>query len=64
MEVPELDVKLQLQPSAYTTATVTATPDLGRIYKLHHSLQQYWILNPMNKSRHWTGILIDTMLGS
>ena len=36
MEVPRLEVELEPQVLAYTTATTTATPDLSRICGLHH----------------------------
>ena len=45
MEVPRLGIELELQLSAYTTAT--AMQDLSRIFHLHHSSQQYQILNPL-----------------
>ena len=38
MEVPRLEVKLELQPLAYTTAI--ATWDLSHICNLHHSSWQ------------------------
>ena len=37
MEVPKLGVQLELQLSAYTTATATAMPDLSCVWDLHHS---------------------------
>ena len=43
MEVPRLGVKFELQLPAYTTAT--ATPDVSHICDLHHSSQQFQILN-------------------
>ena len=49
MEVPRLGVKSELQLQACTT--VTATPDLSFICNLCYSLQQYQILNPVNKTR-------------
>jgi len=45
MEVLRLEVKLELQLPAYTTAT--ATQDWSHIFDLHHSLRQRQILN------HW-----------
>jgi len=45
MEVSRLEVKMELQLPAYTTAT--ATPDLSRICNLHHSSWQHWIINPL-----------------
>ena len=61
MEVPGLGVELELQLQAYTSAA--ATPDMSRICKLHQSLWQPWILNPLSKARDWTCILMDTMSG-
>ena len=51
MEVPRLGVRveLKLQLLAYTTAI--AMPDLSCICYLHHSSQQYQILNPLRKAR-------------
>ena len=54
MAVPKLGVKLE----AYDTAT--ATPDANRTYKLHRSLQQHWILNPLSEARDQIRILVDT----
>ena len=58
MEVPWLGVELELQLLAYTTAT--ATPDPSHICVLYHSLQQCQILNPLDKARDRTLILMDT----
>ena len=52
MEVPGLWVKSELQLPAYTTAT--AMPDPSCICKLHHSLWQCQILNPLSKARDQT----------
>ena len=41
-KVPRLGVESELQLPAYTTATATLD--------LQHSLQQRWILNPLNKA--------------
>ena len=49
VEVPRLGVESDLQPPAYATAT--ETPDLSRIYDLHHSSRQCWILNPLRRAR-------------
>ena len=57
MEVPRPGVELELQPSAYTTAT--AKQDLSRICNLHHSAQQRWILNPLIEARDPICILMD-----
>ena len=50
MEVPRLGVTLELQLSAYTTAT--ATQDPSRICELHHSSRQHWIFNPLSEARN------------
>ena len=42
--------------------TATATPDLSRVYNLHHSSRQRWILNPLSEARDWTNILMDPSL--
>ena len=52
MEVPKLGVQLELQLPAYTTAT--ATPDLSRVYDLHHSSQQHRVLSPLSEARDRT----------
>ena len=44
--------------AAYTTAT--AARDWSRVFNLHHSSQQHWILNPLSKTRDQTHVLIDT----
>ena len=59
MRVPRLWVESDLQLPAYTTAR--ATPDPNRVYNLHHSSQQCWILNPLSKARDWTCVLMDTV---
>ena len=38
MEVPRLGVEVELQPPAYTTATVT--PDPSHVFDLHHRSEQ------------------------
>ena len=58
MEVPRWGVKSELPLPAYATAT--AMPDPSHICDLHHSLQQCWILNPLNKAGDGTCILMDT----
>ena len=58
MEVPRLGVKLEPQLLAYTTATTTRDP--SHVFDLHHSSQQWWIPNPLSKSRDQTCILMDT----
>ena len=59
-EVPRLGVVSELQLRAYTTASVTSTPDPVHICDLHHSSQQCWILSPLSEARDGTHILIDT----
>ena len=49
MEVPWLGMKLELQLPTYATATATRDPSC--ICDLHHSLEQHWILNPLNEAR-------------
>ena len=58
MEVARPGVESELQLPASVTAT--AMPDSSRIYDLHHSLQQHWVLNPLSKARDQTHILMDT----
>ena len=58
MAVPRLELELELQLLAYTTATVTR--DLSHVCDLGHSSQQLGILNPLNKARDPTCILMDT----
>ena len=45
IEVPRLGVESELQLSAYTTATATATLDLSYICDLHHSSEQLQMLS-------------------
>ena len=54
MEVPRLGVELELQLLAYTIATATTTWDLSHVCDLHHSSQQYWILNLLSEARDQT----------
>ena len=58
MELPGLGVTLELQLLACTTATTA--PDLIHVCDLHYSLWQRQILNPLNETRVWTCILMDT----
>ena len=58
MEVPRLEVKLELQLLAYTTAT--AMQDLCCFCDLPHSLGQLWIPDPLSEARDQTHILMDT----
>ena len=58
LKVPRLAVKSELWPPAYTTATTTSDP--SHVCDLHHSSQQYWILNPLSEARDRPCILMDT----
>ena len=58
MEVPRLGAELELQ--LLTHATATATRDLSQVCDLHHSSQQYQILNPLSEATDQTHILMDT----
>ena len=58
MGVPRLEVKLELQLLAYTTATATWDPSLD--CDLHHSSWQHWILDPLSEAGDQTRILMDT----
>ena len=62
MDVPRLGIESELRLLAYTITT--AILDLSCIYDLHCSLCQHWILNPLNKARDQTCILMDTVSGS
>ena len=57
-EVPRVGVKLELQLSAYATATATWDPIL--ICYLHLSSRQHRIFNPLHEARDQTHILMDT----
>ena len=48
MEVPKLAVQSELWLLACTTAT--EMPDPSQVFSLHHSSQQCWLLNPLNKA--------------
>ena len=53
MEVPRLEIKSELQPLAYATAT--ATPDSSYTCDLRHSSWQCQILNPgIESASFWT----------
>ena len=58
MEVPRLEVKLELQLLANITAT--ATWDLSCVCELHYSSQQGQILNPLSRARDRTHVFMDT----
>ena len=57
MDVPRLEVELELQLPAYTTAT--ATKDPSQVCDLHHSSWQRQILNPLSEAREQTWVLLD-----
>ena len=57
MEVPRLEVELELQLPAYTTAT--AIPDLIHVCDIHHRSWQCQILNQLRKARDCTCVLMD-----
>ena len=57
MEVPRLGFESELKLPAYTT--IIAMWDPSHIWDLCCSLQQLWILNPLNEARDWTCILMD-----
>ena len=57
MEVPRLEVELELQLLAYTTAT--AMWDLSHVCDLYHSSRQHQILNPLSEARGRTPVLMD-----
>ena len=61
MEVPGLGLKSELQLPA--DAAAIATWDPSHICDLHYSLCQLQILNPLNKARDGTRILVDTSWG-
>ena len=58
MEFPRIRVKLELQLLAY--ATDTEIWDSSYNCDLHHSSQQYQILNPLNEVRDQTHTLMYT----
>ena len=58
MEVPRLEVKLELQLAAYTTATAMWDPNC--ICDLYDSSWQHRILNLLSKARDGTHILMGT----
>ena len=58
MEVPRLGIQPEIQLPANTTAT--ATQDLSHVCDLYHSSRQHQSLNPLNKARDRTLVLVDT----
>ena len=57
MEIPRLGVKLELQLTAYTSATAKWDPNC--VCNLHHSSQQCGILKPLSEARDRTRVLMD-----
>ena len=47
-------------PARLLQITATATPEPSHLCDLSYSLWQCWILNPVNKARDQTRILMDT----
>ena len=58
MEVPSLEVKLELQ----LPVCITATWDPNRICNLHHSSRQGPILNPLSEAGDGTQVFMDISL--
>ena len=67
VEVPRLGTELKLQLLAHATATASCgvarrcssdPRDLSQVCDLHHSSQQWRILNPLSKARDQTHILM------
>ena len=50
MEVPRLEVELELWLLAYTAATAMQDPSL--IHNLQHSSLHHWTFNPLSKARN------------
>ena len=57
MEVPRPGIESELQLLA--TATATATQDPSLVCDLHHSSQQFQILNPLSEARDQTWIFMN-----
>ena len=57
MEISRQGVHSELELPAYATATI---PDPSRVCKLHHSLWQHQIFNPLSKARDRIHILMGT----
>ena len=60
MEVPSLEVKLELKPLAYAPATAMWNPSCIHDLHLHQSSQQHWLPNPMIKASDWILVLMGT----
>lgn len=58
MQVPKLEVELELQLLAYVIATAMQDPSC--ICDLCHSLQQHQILKPLSETKDQTLILMGT----
>ena len=58
MEVPRLEIELELQ--LLTCAIATATRDLTCVCELHHSSLQCLIPDPLGEARDQTHIIVDT----
>ena len=58
MEVPRLEVELELKLLANTAATATQGP--SRVFDLHHRSWQCRILNPLSGARDQTQVLMDS----
>ena len=56
MQVPRLEVKLELYLLAYTIAIATLDP--SHVCDLHHS-SKHQILNPLSKARDRTCVLMN-----
>ena len=50
----------QIGAAAAGYTTMRETQDVSRIFDLHHSSQQHWILSPLSKAKDRTRILMDT----
>ena len=59
-QAPRLRVKLELQLPAYATAT--AMEDLSCVSDLHHSSQQFWILNLLSEARNQTHLMVTSQV--
>ena len=60
MEIPSLGIKSELQLSAYTTAIAMRDP--SHMCHLHHNSRQCQTPSPLNETRDWTHILMDTWI--
>ena len=60
MEVPGLGAESELQLPTYAIATAIATLDQSLVCDLQYSSPQHQILNPLNRARDQTHIIMDT----